>query len=203
MIISTPIDYALEGKPHQALLVRDDAKREASPTVLCFHAWDGRTSAHDEFAHRLAGLGWSAFSVDLYGKGVIGNTTEECQALMNSLIGDRARLRNLLLEIVARPRPSLKWTLRAWRRSGSALAACACSTWRGPARRCRGSSAFMGCSIRPACRQSLRSGPRSSPSTAGPIPWRRRNRWSRLARNSRATEPIGNCTASAAPCTPS
>src|SRR5206468_4265158 len=78
----------------------DDARPAAGPTVLCFHAWDGRTSAHDEFAHRLAALGWSAFSVDLYGKGVIGNTTEECQALMNPLVGDRARLRSLLLETV-------------------------------------------------------------------------------------------------------
>jgi len=66
-----------------------------------FHAWDGRTEAHDQFAHRLAALGWNAFSVDLYGKGVVGNTTEECQALMNPLVGDRARLRGLLLEAVA------------------------------------------------------------------------------------------------------
>ncbi len=100
MITATPIDYALEGKPHQGLLVRDDARTEPGPTVLVFHAWDGRTEAHDVFAHRLAALGWTAFSVDLYGKGVVGNTTEECQALMNPLVGDRARLRAVLLAVV-------------------------------------------------------------------------------------------------------
>ena len=101
MIIAEPIDYALEGKPHQGLLVRDDARTEPGPTVLSFHAWDGRTEAHDVFAHRLAALGWTAFSVDLYGKGVVGVSTEECQALMNPLIGDRGRLRSMLLDTVS------------------------------------------------------------------------------------------------------
>ncbi len=100
MIIAEPIDYALEGKPHQGLLVHDEARAGAGPTVLSFHAWDGRTPAHDRFAYRLAELGWTAFSVDLYGKGRVGTTTEECQALMNPLVGDRARLRSLLLAAV-------------------------------------------------------------------------------------------------------
>ena len=100
MITAEPIDYALEGKPHQGLLVYDDARPEAGPTVLVFHAWDGRTEAHDEFAYRLAELGWTAFAVDLYGKGLVGTTTEENQALMNPLIGDRGRLRSLLLAAV-------------------------------------------------------------------------------------------------------
>lgn len=100
MITSEPIAYALEGKPHEGLLVYDDAAPGPRPTVISFHAWDGRTAAHDAFAFRLAELGWNAFSADLYGKGVTGSTTEECQALMNPLVGDRARLRALLLATV-------------------------------------------------------------------------------------------------------
>ena len=100
MITATPIDYALEGKPHQGLLVHDDARAGPAPTVLAFHAWDGRTAAHDVFAHRLAALGWNGLAVDLYGKGVVGETTEACQALMNPLVGDRARLRAMLLAAV-------------------------------------------------------------------------------------------------------
>jgi dienelactone hydrolase len=100
MITATPIDYALEGKPHQGLLVRDDAVEGAAPTVLSFHAWNGRTAEHDVFAHRLAALGWTAFSADLYGAGVVGETTAECQALMTPLVGDRARLRAMLLATV-------------------------------------------------------------------------------------------------------
>jgi dienelactone hydrolase len=100
MTTATPIDYSLEGKPHEGLLVYDEAHAGPRPTVISFHAWDGRTPAHDVFAHRLAALGWTAFSADLYGKGVVGNTTEECQGLMNPLVGDRARLRALLLATV-------------------------------------------------------------------------------------------------------
>jgi dienelactone hydrolase len=100
MTTATPIDYSLEGKPHQGLLVHDETRAGPAPTVLAFHAWDGRTGAHDDFAHRLAALGWNGFAVDLYGKGVVGTTTEECQALMNPLAGDRARLRGMLLETV-------------------------------------------------------------------------------------------------------
>ena len=95
-----PVDYALEGQPHQGLLVTGDGATGARPTVLAFHAWNGRTPDHDVFAHRLSDLGWNGFAVDLYGKGLTGETTEECQALMNPLVGDRARLRAKLLGVV-------------------------------------------------------------------------------------------------------
>lgn len=97
---ATLVDYILDGRPHQGLLVHDAARPGPAPTVLAFHAWDGRTPAHDDFAHRLAALGWNGFAVDLYGRGVVGNTTAECQSLMNPLIGNRALLRRLLLEAV-------------------------------------------------------------------------------------------------------
>jgi dienelactone hydrolase len=100
-MITRTIDYELEGKAHEGLLVHDEAAPGPRPTVLVFHAWDGRTPAMDAFAGRLGDLGWNAFSADLYGKGVIGQTTEECQALMTPLISDRARLRQRLLDVVA------------------------------------------------------------------------------------------------------
>ena len=99
MMTAKTVDYSLEGRPHEGLFVFD-AAAGPKPTVLAFHAWDGRTAAHDVFAHRLGELGWNAFAVDLYGKGVTGGTPDECQALMNPLIGDRERLRALLLAAV-------------------------------------------------------------------------------------------------------
>jgi dienelactone hydrolase len=95
------VDYALDGKAHEGLLVFDEAQPGPRPTVLLFHAWDGRTPPMDAFAHRVAALGWNAYSADLYGKGVTGETPEQCQALMNPLVGDRARLRRMLLDVVA------------------------------------------------------------------------------------------------------
>lgn len=98
MTAERPVDYSLTGKACEGLLVTHEAGPR--PTVLVFHAWDGRTAAMDEFARRVAGLGYNAFAADLYGKGVTGSTTEECQALMNPLMGDRAKLRELLLGVV-------------------------------------------------------------------------------------------------------
>jgi len=93
------VDHQLEGRAHQGRLFHD-ASGHARPTVLVFHAWDGRTGAMDEMAERVACLGYNAYAVDLYGAGVTGNTPEECQALMNPLVGDRARLRALLLSAI-------------------------------------------------------------------------------------------------------
>ncbi|HEY2048362.1 MAG TPA: dienelactone hydrolase family protein [Caulobacteraceae bacterium] len=92
------VDYSLAGKTCQGLLVSHDAGPR--PTVLVFHAWEGRTEAMGQFAERIASLGYNAFAGDIYGKGVIGSTTEECQALMNPLVGDRAKLREMLLGVV-------------------------------------------------------------------------------------------------------
>ena len=99
MTPSRLVDHQLEGKPHEAYLVHDGSG-EARPTVLLFHGWDGRPPMMDEMADRVAGLGYNAYAVDLYGKGKVGNSPEECQALMNPLVGDRARLRALLLAAI-------------------------------------------------------------------------------------------------------
>jgi dienelactone hydrolase len=99
MLAERTVDYSLAGKACRGLLVSHDAGPR--PTVLVFHAWDGRTGAMDEFARRVAGTGYNAFAADIYGAGVTGDTTEECQALMNPLVGDRARLREMLLGVVS------------------------------------------------------------------------------------------------------
>lgn len=99
MTASRAVEHELEGKPHEAALVHDGSGA-ARPTVLVFHAWDGRTPAMDEMAQRVAALGYNAYAADLYGQGKVGNSIEECQALMNPLVGDRARLRALLLAAV-------------------------------------------------------------------------------------------------------
>ena len=98
MLAERAIDYSLVKKGCEGLLVAHEAGPR--PTVLVFHAWDGRTGSMDQFARRIANLGYNAFAADIYGKGVTGSTTEECQALMNPLMGNRARLGEMLLGVV-------------------------------------------------------------------------------------------------------
>jgi len=85
-------DAVLEG-----MLAWDDSVRGPRPGVLVSHAWGGRSDYEDGRAKRLAELGYAAFALDLYGKGVRGNTPEENGALMQPFLEDRAMLQRRLL----------------------------------------------------------------------------------------------------------
>lgn len=93
------IDYHRDGQPLDGALVLPEGAKAPLPGVLVFHGWEGRSEGQDAFAHRLAGLGYGAFCVDLYGKGLRGSTPQECEALMTPLIQDRAELRERLLHV--------------------------------------------------------------------------------------------------------
>lgn len=95
------VEHTLDGETFESLLVFDDAKQGKHPTVLVFHAWEGRSAEQEKFAKRLTEWGYAALAVDLYGKGKHGKTTEECQALMTPLAQNRALLRKRLLSVLA------------------------------------------------------------------------------------------------------
>jgi dienelactone hydrolase len=99
-IITRAVEHTLDGETFENLLVLDDAHKGKRPTVLVFHAWDGRSEGQEKFAQRLTEWGYAAIAIDLYGKGKRGKTTEECQALMTPLAQDRALLRKRLLKVV-------------------------------------------------------------------------------------------------------
>lgn len=94
------IDYHRNGDVLDGALVLPEGARGPLPGVLVFHGWEGRSEGQEAFARRLAGLGYAAFCVDLYGNGRRGTTPQECEALMTPLIQDRAELRERLLHVV-------------------------------------------------------------------------------------------------------
>ena len=85
-------DVVLEG-----LLAWDDSSSAPRPGVLVSHAWAGRGDFEDGKARALADLGYAAFALDLYGKGIRGSSTEENAALMQPFLDDRAMLQKRLL----------------------------------------------------------------------------------------------------------
>ena len=95
-----PIDYSHEGKHYEGLLAVDGAKAGKRPAVLISHVWAGRGPVEEDYAKRLAELGYAGFALDLYGKGVFGKTTAECQKLMTPLASDRPLLQRRLLNAV-------------------------------------------------------------------------------------------------------
>lgn len=68
----------------------------AKGAVLVCHAWGGRKDHEENFAERLAGMGYVAMAGDVYGKGVRGSSNEENEKLMTPLVQDRERLQTRL-----------------------------------------------------------------------------------------------------------
>ena len=84
-------DTVLEGR-----IAWDDRFSGPRPGVLVAHAWGGRSDFEDGKADGLAELGYAAFALDLYGKGVRGSSPEENGALMQPFLDDRAMLQQRL-----------------------------------------------------------------------------------------------------------
>jgi dienelactone hydrolase len=97
----------LDGVRFDSLLVAPAEAGPPPPVVMVFHDWSGRSRSQEAFAETLAGLGYAAVCVDLYGFGRQGATPAECEALMAPLVADRAllrqRLERLTLEVAQRP----------------------------------------------------------------------------------------------------
>lgn len=86
------LDYDLDGRTYEGLMVWDDAASGPRPGVLVAHAWGGRSEFEDGKARWLAQQGYVGFALDVYGKGVRGSSTEENAALMTPLMENRGEL---------------------------------------------------------------------------------------------------------------
>jgi dienelactone hydrolase len=81
-------DTVLEG-----YLAYDTAIQGPRPGVLIVHQWKGLTDYEKKRAQMLAQLGYTAFAVDIYGKGVRPSTPQEAGAQAGKYRGNRALLR--------------------------------------------------------------------------------------------------------------
>jgi len=82
------IEYDCDGVTLEGYLAWDP-DRGAAPAVAIAHAWAGRTPFEEGKARALAEQGYVGFALDMYGKGVRGNSTEENQALLAPFLEDR------------------------------------------------------------------------------------------------------------------
>lgn len=81
-------DAVLEG-----YLAWDDAIKGKRPGVLVVHEWTGLGSYARMRAEKLAGLGYVAFAIDMYGKGVRPKTPQEAGAQAGIYKSDRQLMR--------------------------------------------------------------------------------------------------------------
>ncbi len=81
-----------------------DAGDDAKGLVLIIHDWDGLTDYERKRADMLAGMGYDAFAVDLYGKGNRPVETGAKKAETGKLYNDREKMRRLILAGLAKAR---------------------------------------------------------------------------------------------------
>ena len=91
------IEYSHAGTVLEGFLASPAKAGERRPAVLVSHAWAGRDDFVIEKAKALAELGYAAFALDNYGKGVLGANNEENSNLIGPFMADRALLRDRLL----------------------------------------------------------------------------------------------------------
>jgi dienelactone hydrolase len=99
-IATRSVDYDIDGQSFEGVVAVDDAQRRARPLVVIAHAWAGRSDFEVEKAKTLASLGYAGFAMDLFGKGVLGTSKEENQALIAPFVNDRPMLQSRLLRIL-------------------------------------------------------------------------------------------------------
>ncbi len=86
------IEYTIDGDIYEGYFISHDSKTPR-PTVLISHAWSGISDFEKQKAEEIMTLGYNAFVIDMYGKGIRGTNTEENQKLMSTLTNDRTLLR--------------------------------------------------------------------------------------------------------------
>ncbi len=82
--------YEHRGQALNGFLAWDDHAGGPCPLVLVSHAWGGQTDQEREIAKYVAGLGYTAFALDLFGH--TGKDRDDNRALMTPFLQDRALL---------------------------------------------------------------------------------------------------------------
>ena len=93
-ITTKTVDYAQAGQTYEGYLAMPAATPKA--VIVVAHAWGGLSEFEREKTEMLAGWGYAAFAMDVYGKGNRGTTPEENEALMTPLATNRAELQSRL-----------------------------------------------------------------------------------------------------------
>lgn len=81
-------------------LAYDDSKTQKRPVVLVVHDWSGRNELACLKAEKLAELGYIGFALDMFGKGILGQTKEEKSALIQPFMQDRKMLLNRVMAAI-------------------------------------------------------------------------------------------------------
>ena len=86
------VNYELAGQGYIGTLAVDKSWSGPQPGILVAPTWAGRSAFEEDKCRQLAGMGYPAMALDMYGDGRRGSDPEENAALMAPLLADRATL---------------------------------------------------------------------------------------------------------------
>ena len=86
-VVSKPVQYTHEGTVLEGYLAYDDSAMDKRPGVLVVHEWWGLNDYVRSRVDKLARLGYVAFALDMYGKGVWTTKPAEAKELSGHLGG--------------------------------------------------------------------------------------------------------------------
>jgi dienelactone hydrolase len=92
-LVTRTVEYDQGGVALEGYLAFDDARQGPRPGVLVIHQWMGLSDNEKMRADMLAEMGYVAFAVDVYGKGVRPTNVSEASAQAGKYMSDRALYR--------------------------------------------------------------------------------------------------------------
>jgi len=90
---TSAVEYVHDEAQLEGYLAYDDALNTKRPGVIVVHEWKGLGDYAKRRARELAALGYVAFAVDMYGKGIYAQDHKEAGALSGIYRRDRALMR--------------------------------------------------------------------------------------------------------------
>lgn len=84
-VVTQPIAYTHAGTSLEGYLAYDDAVSGKAPGILVVHEWWGLNDYARSRAEKLAGMGYVAFAVDMYGKGKSTEHPDQAAAWMKEV----------------------------------------------------------------------------------------------------------------------
>lgn len=100
VVEETEVTYAqVDGKPVQGFLARP-ADGENLPGIVVIQEWWGLNDNIRSMARQLAGEGYTALAVDLYG-GEVGTTRDEARSLMSAAMGNPSAAQDNLRQAIS------------------------------------------------------------------------------------------------------
>jgi dienelactone hydrolase len=97
MLKASKIEYHDDDVLLEGYYAYNDQITEKRPAILICHDWSGRNDFACDKANQLANLGYVGFALDMFGKGILGQTKDEKSKLIAPLLQNREALKKRVL----------------------------------------------------------------------------------------------------------